>query len=164
MSLKSEQQGSRRPNVELLGQYSKNSDQGKQLSELIKKVESSRKRQVSPIVTPPPRTHKLARRLSDEDIVALVAAYRAGDSTPTLQQRFQLSQGSVLKILSDHNVTMRGQGLSHAQIEHASELYREGWTLARLGTRFQTAPNTVRRALISNGVVMRARGGSRPAK
>ncbi len=50
----------------------------------------------------------------------------------------------------------RGQELSHAHIENASELYREGSALARLGTHLQAAPNTVRRALISNGVAILA--------
>jgi transposase len=109
-----------------------------------------------------PQTQRVDRRLSAETIAVLVQAYQDGASTPELRHRYDLSQGSVIKILHEHAVEMRGQGLADGEILAAAKLYRSGKTLAQLGERFGVSPNAVRRALVSAGVVMRARGGSKP--
>jgi transposase-like protein len=107
-------------------------------------------------------THRLDRRLSAETIAELVQAYQDGASTPQLRQRYELGQSSVIKLLHEHGVVMRNQGLADEDLSIAAELYRGGETLAELGQRFGVSPNAVRRALVSAGVVMRARGGSKP--
>ena len=83
-------------------------------------------------------------------------------STTQLRQRYELSQGSVIKILREHGVEMRGQGLADRDAPTAAELYRSGATLAQPGERFGVSPNAVRRALVSAGVAMRPRGVSKP--
>jgi hypothetical protein len=112
-------------------------------------------------MVPLPQVQRLDRRLSAETVAELVQAYRDGVGTPELRRRYDLSQGSVIRILHRHGVQMRNQGLADGDIATAAELYRGGATLARLGERFGVSPNAVRRALIS-GEVMRARGGSKP--
>ena len=79
-----------------------------------------------------------------------------------LRQRYELSQGSVIKILREHGVEMHGQGLADGDAPTAAELYRSGATLAQPGERFGVSPNAVRRALVSAGVAMRPRGVSKP--
>jgi hypothetical protein len=114
-------------------------------------------------VFPLPQVQRVDRRLSAEMIAELVQAYRDGASTADLRRRYELSQGSVIKILHGHDVEMRGQGLADSDVPIAAELYRGGKTLTQLGEQFGISPNAIRRALMSAGVVMRARGGSHPA-
>jgi transposase-like protein len=111
-----------------------------------------------------PQVQRVDRRLPAETIAELVRAYRDGASTTELRQRYDLSQGSVVKILHDHGVEMRGQGLADGDVPTAVELYRGGATLAQLSERFGVSPNAVRRALASAGMVMRPRGGSKPRR
>lgn len=113
-----------------------------------------------PVDLPP--THRLDQRLSDELIAELVQAYGDGATTAELRQRYGLSQGSVLKLLRDHGVTLRWQGLSKTDKSTAIELYRDGASLAQLGARFGVSPNVVRRALLATGVAMQSRGGTKP--
>jgi hypothetical protein len=73
-----------------------------------------------------------------------------------------LSQGSVIKILHDHGVAMRRQGLADHDAVTAAELYRSGATLAQLSKQFDVSYSAVRRTLVSTGAVLRPRGGSKP--
>jgi hypothetical protein len=124
-------------------------------------MEQSTNRQVREPVALPAR-HRLDQRLDAAVVEELVAAYQAGVATGELRQRYGLSQGSVLKLLRGHDVTMRWQGLTEPDKLVAADLCRNGATLAQLGTRFGVSPNVVRRALLAAGVAMRARGGSKP--
>jgi hypothetical protein len=119
-----------------------------------------------PVRTPEPlvQMQRIDRRLSAETIAELIQAYRDGASTPELRRRYEISQGSVIKILHEHGVAMRNQGLADSDVSTAAALYRGGATLAQLGERFGVSPNAVRRALVAASVVMRARGGSNPRR
>jgi hypothetical protein len=63
-------------------------------------------------------------------IAELVRAYRDGTATTELRERYDLSQGSVIKILHDHGVVMCRQGLTDHDAATAAKLYRNGATLA----------------------------------
>jgi hypothetical protein len=145
---------------ELMKRYSNPVYQGRRLRQVVELAEKSAKMPVRE-VTPLPQTQRVDRRLSAETIAELVEAYRDGASTPELRRRYDLSQGSVIKILHEHGVEMRNQGFADGQVPVAAELYRSGTTLAELGHRFGISPNAARRALVSAGVVMRPRGTSR---
>jgi transposase-like protein len=112
--------------------------------------------------TPLPTMRRLDRRLSDDMITEMVQAYCDGAATTELRQRYDLSQGSVIKILHEHGVAMRRQGLTNHDAAAAAKLYRSGATLAELSEQFGVSYSAVRRALIAAGVVMRERGGSKP--
>jgi hypothetical protein len=137
--------------------------QGRRLHRILEMAEKSAKMHVREIV-PLPQIQRVNGRLSAETIDELVQAYRDGASTTELRRRSNLSQGGVIKILHDHSVAMRGQGLADNHIPTTAELYRSGTTLAQLGEHFGISPNTVRRVLVSTGVVIRARGGSKPRR
>ncbi|BBX25032.1 hypothetical protein MALV_01570 [Mycolicibacterium alvei] len=81
--------------------------------------------------------------------------YKDGTGTPELRSRYNLSQGSVLKILHSHGVTMRRQGITDEQIDDAVHLYELGESLAKIGAHLGAEAGTVRRALLNRGVRMR---------
>jgi hypothetical protein len=141
--------------------YSNPVYQGRQLRQLVDLIEKSAKRPVRAVV-PLPQVQRVDRRLAAETIAELVQAYRDGVPTPELRQRYELSQGSVIKILHRHGVQMRSHGMTDGDLPAAAELYCRGATLAQLGKRFGVSPNAVRRALKSAGIVMRPRGGRKP--
>jgi hypothetical protein len=147
--------------VELMKRYSNPVYQGRRLRQMVYLVDKSAKRPVRS-VSLVPQVQRVDRRLRAETIAELVQAYRDGASTTDLRQWYELSQGSVIKILHGHGVEMRGQGLIDGDVDTAAELYRGGKTLAQLGERFGVSANAVRRVLVATGVVMRARGGSKP--
>ena len=149
--------------AELIKRYSNPVYQGRRLRRMIEIAEKSAKQPVR-AATPLPQVQRVDRRLTAEAIAEPVQTYRDGASTTYLRQRYELSQGSVIKILHSHGVEMRGQGLTDREVATAAELYRSGKTLAQLGERFGASPNAVRRALVSAGVVMRARGKPLAAK
>lgn len=146
---------------ELMGRYSNPVYQGSQIRKTVEMVEKLANRQVRE-VSPLPQVHRVDRRLSAETIAALVQAYQDGVPTTQLRERFELGHGTVIRLLHEHGVVMRGQGLDESNVATAVELYRAGATLAQLGEQFEVSPNAVRRALIAVGVVMRAPGGSKP--
>lgn len=146
--------------VDLVGRYSKIADLGKQIERVLDLAEKAPKRPGSRDL--PHRIHKLERRLEPATITEIVEAYKAGESTPSLRQRFKLSSTAILRLLADHDVKMRGQGLREADVLAIIELYEQGLTLAQLAAQYETAPGTIRRALVAGGVTLRPRGGSRP--
>jgi hypothetical protein len=110
------------PFVELVKRYSKPEYQGKRLRRMVELVEKSVKAQVR-TPEPLPQTQRVDRRLSAETITELVQVYQGGVSTTELRRRYELSQGSVIKTLHEHDVVMRGQGLASDQVPVAAELY-----------------------------------------
>jgi Mor family transcriptional regulator len=65
---------------------------------MVEVAEKSAKLQVREVV-PLPQTQRVDRRLSAETIAELIQAYRNGASTTQLRRRYDLSQGSIIKIL-----------------------------------------------------------------
>ncbi len=98
---------------------------------------------------------RLDRRLTQETIAELVAAYEAGTSTPELCKHYELSKGGVLKLLSDAGVKMRKQPMTDEQTELAVKLYGEGRSLQAIGDQLDKAKSSVREALIERGVQLR---------
>jgi hypothetical protein len=89
--------------------YSNPVYQGVRLQQLVELLASEAKGPFRS-VTPLPPIQRVDRRLSAETIAELVQAYRDGAGTPTLRRRYKLSQGSVLKLLREHEVVMRPNG------------------------------------------------------
>jgi hypothetical protein len=143
--------------------YSNPVYQGSRIRNTVELVEKLAKKQVKQ-VSPLPQVRRVDRRLSGDTIAELVQAYRTGATTTQLRERFELSQGSVIRILHSHGVAMRNQGLAESDLATAAELYRGGATLAQLGEQFGVSPNAVRRALVAACVVMRPRGGRKPRR
>lgn len=144
----------------MVGRYSKHRD-AQSLRKIIKQVESAPTRRASK-VDETVRHRRLDRRLSSDTIAELVAAYRGGTSTNALCQRYELSKGGILKLLSDQGVMMRNQSMTEEQIDLAVTLYKTGLSLVAVGKELGCAASTVRDALKARGIQRRKPGGSKP--
>jgi hypothetical protein len=51
-------------------------------------------------------------------------------------QIYQLGKGTVLGILAECGVKMRGQGIPEDRLNEAIDLYQSGWSLVRVGDHF----------------------------
>jgi hypothetical protein len=102
--------------------------------------------------------------LQRDVITQLVADYQAGVETTELTERYQLGKGTVLKLLREHGVAMRRQGLSPDEIDEAVGLYAAGWSLAKIGERLGRAHTVIRKALLDQGMHLRPRNGWRKGR
>jgi hypothetical protein len=133
--------------VELLGRYSKiQKPMTKRLPDASDKPHRSR-----------PLVHAARRRLSADERRQLTADYVAGHSTTWLMRTYQLGKGTVLNILAEHGVTMRGQGIADDRLNEAIALYKSGLSLKAVAARLDCSSETVRQALMAAGVQVRAR-------
>jgi len=141
--------------VELVGRYSK-------IPPLPKRslITSSDSRHIGQERQSVRRIYPVVRRLGPEVVAQLVADYQAGRTTGELVTQYRISHGSVVRLLHQHDVVMRNQGLSAEQIEQAAQLYRDGLSVAAIGKIFEIDGTTAWTALKKSGVQMRpGRGG-----
>jgi hypothetical protein len=104
----------------------------------------TRPRSTPPPVRPP---HALRRRLGDETIQELIAAYQDGSTTPELVVRYQVSKGALLNILHEQGLAVRKIGLSPEEIDQAFGLRASGLSYAGIGERLGVVGSTVWRVL-----------------
>jgi hypothetical protein len=106
---------------------------------------------------PPPRVHKLDRRLDPGLMAELVAAYEAGTPSTQLTKAYNLGKGSVLRLLREASVTIRQpRVMSQAEIDEAVQLYETGQSLQRIGDQLGWNHKTIYRHLKKRGVTMRS--------
>jgi hypothetical protein len=72
-------------------------------------------------------------------------------------QAYDLGKGTVLGILEERSVKMRGQGIHGDRLREAIDLYRSGHSLKSVADRMDCSAETLRQALMAAGVRMRAR-------
>jgi hypothetical protein len=102
------------------------------------------------------QNRRLDRRLSPGTIAELVAAYRIGTSTNQLCRGYQLSKGSMLKILADHGVAMRYQPMTDTEINQAVRLHVDSeLSIRSIATKLGKSKGSVWKALHERGVTMR---------
>ncbi len=68
---------------------------------------------------------------------------------------YGLGKGTVLGLLAEAGVKMRGQGIDTDQLPNLIRLYAEGWSLMRLAARFDCSGETIRQALLHADVALR---------
>jgi hypothetical protein len=111
---------------------------------------------------PATRHHKIEQRLPAGVLDQLVLDYQAGDKTPALAKRYDISTTAVKRLLHARGVPLRCyHRLTEQEIAQAADLYRAGWSLARLGRKLDADDETVRKRLKEVGVPMRSPGGYR---
>jgi transposase-like protein len=107
--------------------------------------------------SPHPLIHAARRRLTADERSRLAADYESGRSTTWLMRTYHLGKGTVLNILAEQGVKMRGQGIPADRLSEAVDLYESGLSLKAIAARLDCSAETVRQALIAAGVPMRAR-------
>jgi len=68
---------------------------------------------------------------------------------------YALGKGTVLSILANQGVQMRGQGIPEGQLDEAIRLYIGGLSLKRVADRLGCSAETVRQTLLAAGVPLR---------
>jgi DNA-directed RNA polymerase specialized sigma24 family protein len=91
--------------------------------------------------------HKLAHRLTAEEVAVLQDAYLAGASLGDLQQRFGLSRGSVQWLLREGGVRRRRKSLTDTEVAGLVERYEAGLTIREIAAEQGLAKSTVQDAL-----------------
>lgn len=99
----------------------------------------------------------LQLRLTPVEIASIVAEYKAGAHCTDLASKHQIAKASVLKILEEHGVPKRRQGLTEDQIDEAARRYEAGESLARVAASLGTGATTINRVLTARGVRIRGR-------
>ena len=149
--------------VAVVARYAREHQLSKQLQRTHRLLRSVDRDRLSALPLPPRPAFKLARRLTPAVVTQLVTDYKAGRTTGDLVAQYGISHGSVLRLLHEHDVPVRNQGLSMEQIEGAAQLYRDGLSVARIGIHFDVDGTTAWTALKKAGVPMRPRRGGRQA-
>jgi DNA-directed RNA polymerase specialized sigma24 family protein len=72
-------------------------------------------------------------------------------------QTYGLGKGTVLGILEEHGVEMRGQGIADDRQQDAIDLYASGLSLKRVAACMDCSAETVRQALMAARVSLRPR-------
>jgi hypothetical protein len=135
--------------VEVIGSYSKLSEQGKRLRNL-------REMRPGPAPEPVLRNPKQAqKRLRPDEIEMLIAAYRAGIPIRELAAHHGVHRATVMQIVERAGEPRRYPALGPGDIQRAAEMYACGMSLAAVGTALAVNANTVRLALLKAGVRMR---------
>jgi transposase-like protein len=68
---------------------------------------------------------------------------------------YGISKTSVQRLLKEHGVTLRHQGLSPDQLRHAAHLYQAGKSVAQVARALSLSPSSVYDALTRAGTAMR---------
>ncbi|WP_153414793.1 helix-turn-helix domain-containing protein [Nocardia macrotermitis] len=105
-----------------------------------------------PVVRPKPGR---ARQLDLNQVQALIAGYKSGETVYQLGTRYGIARQTVSEILHRHEVPMRRRGLSTEQTDDAIHLYNLGWSLARVGRHLGVDSTTVLAKLRQRGVPTR---------
>lgn len=103
----------------------------------------------------PRRRQQAERRLPQQTIAELVAGYLEGRPTTELTHQFGLGKSTVLRLLREHDVPMRNQGLPPEQVIEAARLYQSGWSLAKIAAHLGVSTKHVHDRLLTARVVMR---------
>lgn len=114
----------------------------------------------SDVLKPAYQHQKLAQRLSDDTITAILAKYEAGATTREVGERFGLAHSSVNKLLKQQGVTARRRSPSPEEVEQAVELYGAGLSTRVIAQHLGFGASTILRALHTAGVTIRPRFGS----
>lgn len=144
--------------VELVHWYSNQANAWEDLDRALRAVEKLQVRAVEEVV-PPASRFKLDQRLDAEVLAQMAADYEAGVPSTQLMTTYGLGKGSVLKLLREAGVRMRGQGLSPTDLETAVQLYESGLSLKAVGEHFGISSDATRNAFVRAGVAMRPRRG-----
>jgi len=140
--------------VEVLGRYSKLSQQDEWISELLKMVPAG------PVEGVPRTKRQVQRRLAARELEEFSTAYRTGSSIRELAQYFKINRTTVHAQVNALGLPRRYPRLTPADVKEAAEMYRSGKSLIAVANHFGVAGDTVALALRQSGVEIRKRNGT----
>lgn len=111
------------------------------------------------VVQRTPRERRAQRRLSPEEVAALVGDYLAGATVKELALGWGVHRGTVTNHLARAGIEMRSRGLTSEQIEQSIHWYGQGWSIRQVAGRHGWDYETVRQALLRAGVELRPKTG-----
>lgn len=100
---------------------------------------------------PPSRTPRRAR-LTESEKQAMARGYRDGSTLKALASLFEVSRGTVLKVLDNQGVERRYRKLGPEQLRIAQARRAEGWSFAQIGAYLGVDAGTVHKAFKRNGI------------
>jgi DNA-binding CsgD family transcriptional regulator len=103
----------------------------------------------------PQSLHRVAKRLKEHQVKALVEAYKSGATVYELADSFGIERRTVSNILKREGVETRWRRLTEEDIDEVVRLYATGLSAARIADRFGVNADTVRYQLRKRGVKMR---------
>lgn len=97
------------------------------------------------------------RRLTAEEIVQILLAYRARASIADLAKQHGVRCSTISELLRRSGIPIRvARVLDDAGVHEAARLYQLGWSLARVGTHLGFDAETIRQHLKRHGVQPRS--------
>jgi hypothetical protein len=139
--------------VEVLGRYSKLSQQDELITQLLKMVPAG------PIGAVPRTKKQVQKRLTAGELEDFSTAYRAGSSIRELAQFFKINRTTVHAHVDTLGLPRRYPRLTRADVQEAVEMYQAGRSLITVAEHFGVAGDTVALALRRAGVEIRPRTG-----
>jgi phage-related baseplate assembly protein len=137
--------------VEVLGRYSKLSDQGQRLDSILKLYDE-------PTQAPRSRTpRRVCRRLNKDEIADLVKAYAEGELLDQLVARFRVDPTTIETHVRAAGIPKRRHWVGPRQLEQAVKLYEGGRSVKFIADQLGVGATTVKRALSKAGVQLRRR-------
>ena len=107
-----------------------------------------------------PTVHRLDQRLSPTDHQLILDAYRQGDSTRTIADRFGIARNSIDRLAQTAGLPRQMTRLTDSEQDEAIRLYGSGLSLQRVGEHLGRSPGTIWLLLKREGIVLRTRQGT----
>jgi transposase len=85
--------------------------------------------------------------LSVTAITQLLTDYQSGSTARELAARYAISKTSVQRLLKEHGIPLRHQGLSREHVSQAIELYEAGDSVTQVATTLNLSASSVYDAL-----------------
>lgn len=131
------------------GRYSNHADQEKRIRQVLELELSSSPR----LRTQTPR--RLQRRLSADELEALLGSYERGTPVNALADEFHIHRSTVLDHLDRSTGRRRYPALDDKSVQIAKQLYGAGLSLRDVGLTLEVHASTIRSALLSAGIQLR---------
>ena len=103
-------------------------------------------------------TRRTRRRLSENDVRAIICHYQSGISSAKIAKSYGIGKQTVLGLLKQHGVQRRCQPMTGSQVAEAKRLYETGLSVSAVSQLLEVPWTTVERALRRAGAAMRPRG------
>ncbi|WP_443451447.1 hypothetical protein [Glutamicibacter arilaitensis] len=95
------------------------------------------------------RVHKIKYRLTEAQIQDVLRRYEAGEASAAVGKALGISKTTVISLLNEHGITIRGHGLTDQQKKQASRLRQSGFTLNEIARQIGSNYSATQRYIAS---------------